>query len=601
MRLPARRTCLALAALLIAGAPMARAEAPRYAESLQVVYDPVSKAVTRQMVRVVDPHPGLGLGFVWDPDPGNWPGIDDQGRATGPGTLTWLIPGAASYDRHARHDRYTGTLKAGAFDGPGVLVTREGERFEGNWRAGRLEGDGSHLHTDGGLYEGPFLNGLAEGEGTFRSAEGWIYEGGFRGGLRDGKGRMRLPGGQLYDVVMERGVEVSSTRPKVIEDTTLSGLLAAQGGGAAAKVSLGVVSDQRIAGEADLSYSHYLDGNGLQVFPSEKEVQDVWTGQGRAEIPWSFSSFGESDWLASRAFLDIDLHTTDGSRVPLSSLDLAVDYSAPHLKPMLNPEGHSGCIGFRPDFEITNWGWGPVAAPKLQVAFANPETWTRDLAPEQQAATQWYDVPLDGFDQGTDVNLSPLLRQLGVDIGTLASNRFSCPSYEMMDSCMANLAASVDFGALSGLVGNAPYVATTAIGRISYSWTDAWGSVQPVTESFAVTVHLARIELPPSMAEMGDGGAYAPPAPEFLDVELPVGQTNYRINLPVRGNPNISALTSYVKLWARQSSLHALHVEASFADGSVRSSVPVFLFFVSPRRPEFTSSLTPTACYLSEF
>ena len=110
-----------------------------------------------------------------------------------------------------------------------------------------------------------------------------------------------------------------------------------------------------------------------------------------------------------------------------------------------------------------------------------------------------------------------------------------------------------------------------AAGELSYDWHDAWGNLQHQVETFTVAVALARIEAPPSMAEMGDGGAFATPAPEFQEVELQMQGAGYRVPMPQRGNPNIAKLDAHLQLFADRTSYQAMHIEARFADGSVRS------------------------------
>ncbi|MCR8723814.1 MORN repeat-containing protein [Frigidibacter sp. ROC022] len=612
MRRTAKRVCslaagglvvLALAQPLAArpgadaGAPATAATAaPAIVSRIQVLYDPVSRSVSRQKVSVVDPHPELKLEFLWEPASGNWPGVDAEGLASGPGVLTWRVPGTASYDPRAVHDRFEGTLKAGAYDGPGLLTRRDGSRWEGTWVAGLMEGDGSHRDAEGNLYEGPFHKGLAEGTGTWRSREGWIYTGGFRAGLRDGSGEITLPGGQRYEVVMRRGVEMSSTRPAEITDSTLAGLLPAQGGGSAGKVSISVVTDQRIAQNQGVPYIHYLGDGALQIYPQDEHLAAAWAGNGTAQVPYQFLENTRQDWQDTRAFLSIDLATDDASRVRIESLKLAVDYSEPHLRPMLSVAEHQGCIGTQPDFEMTNYGWGPVENPRLRVRFANPDTLNYENIPATPA-TAAYDVPISGFDQGTDVDLRDVLTRAGVDLATLSGHRFTCPSYDDLDRCRANLIASVPMGELTGFVGGGSNLQTVALGELTYDWTDARGEVQTLTETFHTYINLARIELPDMMAEMGAGGPYATQAPQFQEIKLRDQGTDYAIDLPIRGNPNISTLRAQVQLWAERSSLHAMHVEATFADGSIRNSLPIYLFYISPRTPEFVSSIRPGACF----
>jgi hypothetical protein len=579
-----------------------QATAADIARKVQVVYDPVSRSVSRVSVGVVDPQPQLALGFLWEPDAGNWPGVDAEGLATGPGTLTWLVPGAASYDPRAVHDRWVGGMAAGAYDGAGVLTRRDGSRWQGTWRAGLIEGEGSWRDADGNLYEGTFRAGLPEGHGTLRSREGWIYEGGFQAGQRHGAGRITLPGGQVYEVVMERGAEISSTRPAEIADSTLGGLLRAQGGGDAGKVGISVVVEPRITSQQSVQYENYLGADAIEVYaadPSDPALTAIWNGGNEPTLPFSFFDSTRQDWLETRAFLSIEAATADGSKVKFDKLRLAVASSMPHLRPMLNAVSHYGCIGTRPDFHFENYGWGPVANPRLRVRFAGPDEGEAALKLADRPSTRWFDVPVAGFDQGGDVDLTGALTAAGVDLATLSGNRFTCPTREMEETCAANLRASVSFGEVDEFLSGYLGLSVTAIAELTYDWTDAAGRRATLTETYAPTISLARIEVPDLMAEMGAGGPYAAQAPQFQEIKLQDSAADYAIDLPIRGNPTTARVTAGVQLWAERSSIHQMTVEASFADGSIRRSKPIWLFYLSPRKPEFTSGIRTGACYLS--
>src|SRR5690606_13988385 len=74
-------------------------DAAGHAERVQVIYDAESRSVSRVTVKIVDPHPELGLDFVWEPAAGNWPGVDPKtGLASGSGKLTWRVKGSPNYD-----------------------------------------------------------------------------------------------------------------------------------------------------------------------------------------------------------------------------------------------------------------------------------------------------------------------------------------------------------------------------------------------------------------------------------------------------------------------------------------------------------------------
>lgn len=595
------KTGLRTIALLTALGVAAPALAAPYeiARSLQVVYDPVSREVARQWIKVVDPHPELGLSFLWEPAAGNWPGVDAEGLATGPGTLTWRIPGTAGYDPRAVQERWEGALLAGAYDGIGVLTRRDGSRLEGTWTAGLLEGNGRYMDAAGTLYEGLFRAGLPDGEGTRRSPDGRIYRGGFADGKPHGQGQITLPGGQVYTVVMKHGHEISSTRPAEISDSTLSGLLKAQGGGDAGKVGVAVVIDGRMTLQQSLQYTYYPGDDVIEIFPADEDMAKIWAGGGEVRFPTFFLESTREDWLATRAFVSIGVATQDGAPVRFGSLKLVVDSSRPHLRPMLNVVPHYGCIGTRPDFQFENYGWGPVENPRLRVRFANPDTYDLNGTLAERPSTRWFDVAVSGFDQGTDVDLRAALAQAGVDLATLSGNRFSCPSRDQLAACKANLLASVPMGELAGYVGGDTDLATSAIAELTYDWTDADGRIWPLTEVYEAAISLARIEIAIPMAEMGDGGPYATLAPQFIEIRLQDRGDSYAYELPLRGNPNTAQITAQLQFSAERSSLHVMHVEAAFADGSIRSSKPIDLFFLSPRKPQFQSTIATGACFLS--
>ncbi len=572
------------------------------ATRVEVLYDPAGGGVMRTEVRVIDPHPELKLEFTWTPDRDNRPGVDAAGYASGRGRLDWTIPGTASYDPRAVHDSYSGGMKAGAFDGDGRLTYRDGSQFTGTWRAGRLQGQGTMMDAQGNRYDGAFVAGLPEGQGIWRDRAGWTWRGGFAGGLRQGPGTVELPGGQSYQAVMDHGREISSTRPATVTDPTLSGLLPAEaGGGDAGKVELSLVTDSRVALETSLPYTHFVDQGAIEIYPQDQTLTDIWNGSGEMVLPGEFVEYSEDDWSQTRAYLDIDLATSGGSKVKLQSLSLAVDYTKPHLRPMLSPLRHSGCIGLRADFNFENYGWGQVQNARARVRFANPDSYDYDHPDAPRPTTGDFDLPVGNFDDGADVDLRGVLQAAGVDLARLYGQRFACQSVEQMDFCAQTVMGEVNFGQLTGFVASQGdgVLSTEMLGEMSYDWTDADGQVQNATESFHVPVQLTVIETPNGMAEMGAGGAFAIEAPQFFDVELPVAGQNFRVNLPLRGNPNIAHLSQGVKLWARASTLASFHVEAQFADGSVRSSAPAYLFFLHPRQPQFTSGATPQTCYLN--
>lgn len=580
--------------LLVSGA----LAGPVFQEKLHVIYDPVSREVTRRLVQVADPHPEMALEFIWEPAAGNWPGVTAEGLATGPGKLSWRVPGTANYDPRGVHHSYEGALKEGRFDGQGRLTYRDGAFFSGTWVAGVLQGVGESLDAEGNRYEGPFVNGKPEGQGIYRAAAGWVYEGGFRDGLRDGAGRMTEPGGLRYEVVMQAGQVASSDRPVVFADSLMGGLLPAQSGGAAGLTELSVMVDPRLEAKQEVGYTHYAQNGEVLILPTSEVWRNAWNGGKEIQSFYNYSAMGEEVWRQNSAHTQFRLTTKDGSKVRLKSLDLAVEYSLPHLRPILATQEHQGCTGFRPSFNFLNYGWGQVENATARVGFRSPESVEWETRLTTPPSTGWFDVPIGDFDQGVDVYVRNALIEAGADVSALENRRLTCPSANMLQSCRAKFVQELGLKELAGEQPGWANLTTDMIGELAYDWVDALGERHRETQLFTGVISLGYIEVPGGLAECGDGGAWATQAPQYTNVDLPSDGLNYRINIPFRGNPNMSSLLSGLKFYSDRSSMHLMQMEATFADGSIRKSPPVRLFFLHGRSPEFQSSATPAVCTL---
>ncbi|MDF1804575.1 hypothetical protein [Thalassovita sp.] len=587
-----------VAGIITATGTWADSPAPVLQEKLHVIYDPVSREVTRRVVRVFDPHPEMGLEFIWEPAAGNWPGVTPEGLASGAGKLGWRVPGTANYDPRAMHHTYEGTLKDGRFHGAGMLSYRDGAFYRGTWVAGVMQGDGEHLDAAGNRYEGPFRDGRAEGQGVYRAARGWVYAGTFKNGLRDGPGQITEPGGLSYQVVMQAGEELSSDRPLAYADNRLGGLLPAQSGGMAGKMDMTVTVDPRLRNSQSVPYTHYAQNGEVLILPSQETWRAAWNGAPAMGEFYTYSELGEYDWPSARAHTLFRLETADGSRARLKSLDLAVDYSLPHLRPILTTQVHQGCTGFRPSFQFQNFGWGQVENATAKVGFRRPDDvkWEQRLTAPPKTA--WFELPVGDFDLGADVYVRNALIEAGVDVTRLENRRLTCPSADMLDGCRAKFIKELGLTGLAADEGAWGSLYTDLIGELSYDWVDALGERHHEKQVFNETIFLGMIEVPGGLAECGAGGAYAMQAPQYTDVDLPYDGQDYRINLPVRGNPNISSLLSGLKFYSERSSMHLMQMEATFADGSVRKSAPVRLFFMRPRTTLFETKTTPAVCTL---
>ncbi len=568
-----------------------------WAERVQILYQSDTRSVLRKNVRVWDFHPELGLDFVWEPAAGRSPDrtVAADGTVNGKGRLVWRVRGSASYDPKTIYSSYFGEIRNGRPDGQGRLELRSGEILDGHWVAGQFDGHGIHVDADGNRYEGQFTAGVPNGEGRLETKTGEIFAGSFADGLKNGKGRTRLPGGTVYWSQWAMGKEIGGARPDVLADARVGGLLKAQtGGGAADKVEIGIAVDQRMTQQADMQYQHLVRDEDIAIYPVSDEYNDAWNGTGQVRTG---NVYDGMDWEQAPAFAEVDLRTTDQSRVKLDSLEMKVASSEAYRKPMLSISEHYGCVGFRPDFSIVNNGWGDVKDMKMSIQFTRTD--------EEDNATgepsRMFTKDIGTFGDGADVSIKNVLAEAGVDTTTLETERFTCPSRDALDVCRAQVANKVKFGDVADYInGSVEKMSVTGIGKLDYSWADDQGAVYQQSEPFRVVVSLVSIEVPESLAECGDGGGASPEALRYQNIEFPIGKTDYSIPMPVRGNKNLGAYTARLKMWSSMSSIHRFSIAAHFADGSTRESKPATFFYFRPKQSLFETRTKPAVCYLPE-
>ena len=373
-------------------------------------------------------------------------------------------------------------------------------------------------------------------------------------------------------------------------DALSGGLVKTQsGGGAADKVEIGVQVDERMTQQSDMQYQHLVREEDIAIYPVAEDMNAAWNGTG--EITTYSGGYTGIDWENAPAFVDVDFATTDGSRVKFDRLELQVQSSDAYRKPMLSLEGHMGCVGFRPSFSFKNNGWGDVRDASITVQFTGEN-------PDGANASRSFTKPIDNFANGADVYVDDLLAQAGVDTQKLASERFSCQSMDSIGVCRSQVFNSVGFGEIADFVWGDAKLMTAVKGSLSYSWADDLGNSYQVTEPFRADISLAVIEVPNELAECGDGFGGSPEALRYQDVKLPINRHDYVVEMPLRGNKNISSYTARLKMSSEMSSFHQFQAVAKFADGSERRSKTVSLFYYRPKPSDFVSSATPAACYL---
>lgn len=562
-----------------------------WAERVQAVYDARHRTVTRQSLRVRDLHPRRDLEFTWEPDPAEGlQTIGADGVVSGRGTLVWRVRGSASYDPRAVFSTYVGDMRDGLAHGSGRLVLRDGETFEGEWRHGVLHGRGMHLEAGGNRYEGTFADGNRHGEGRLMLVTGVIHEGTFRDGMLDGPARTRLADGSAYASTWEMGTETGERPPAALADGTLGGLLRAQDGGDAARVELSIAVDQRMTQQAEMRYIHWVREDDIAIVPDSELMIDFWNGEAEVDAYNYSLAFGAIDWEDPPAFVQLDMTTTDRSRVRVDRLELEVADSSVYRKPFLSVTEHFGCVGFQPYFTMQNNGWGPLRDGSMSMRFVNGE--------RPDVSTREFSLDIGSFEDGTDVTVTSVLREAGVDTDALASRRFTCPSLEALPVCRAQLMNEVDFGELADTIDGEMTLYTTATGQLEYEFADDHGNLHAVSEPYRVRIFLTAIEVEFEAAECGAPFGGSPEALRFQTIEFENGRSNYVVDLPIRGNRNLASHTARLKLYADKTSTHQFRAAAHLADGSTRYSKPVTFYFVRPREHWYESRIDPGACYL---
>lgn len=585
---------LALSAVGDHPARAAGSAAGSWNERVQVFHDPANRSIVRRTVRVWDAEPDLNLDFLWEPERGAPPDLAADGAVGGRGTLTWRVRGAASYDPAAVYAVYAGDMRNGRPHGQGRLERRSGESWDGLWRDGLLDGPGVHVDAAGNRTEARFRNGRPDGEGRYLAANGEIFEGRFVDGLRHGAGTTILPGGTRYASIFAMGIETSG-RPSALADADRAGLVRIQtGSDAAARTEWSVTIDQRMNQLTETRYQHLMRADDIAVYPISDVVNMAWNGNG--EIDEYNLVFQAAAQDVSPVFLEARLATTDSSRVKLDGMRIDVASSESFRKPMLTLQPHSGCVGFRPSFSFVNHGWGEVEDAEVTVRFTGERSYEDD--PPPQPETRGFSVAVGRFDEGIDVSIRNALIEAGVDVTALETRRFRCSSDDQLGVCRGQLFNSVGFGEIAGMVFGEDTISTRAVGEVSYRWADAAGNRYDTTETFSVDVRLAQIEIERSMAECGDSFGLSPEALRYIEVNLPVDQSDYAIDLPVRGNRNVRDHTARLKITSEQSSVHRFQATAQFEDGSIRRSKPVTLFYFRPRENFYVPTMRLPACYL---
>ena len=104
------------------------------------------------------------------------------------------------YDREKKIPMYSGTLKDGLLQGPGMEYDEEGLLvYEGDFTGGVRSGNGLSYTAGVLAYEGQFADGVYEGMGTLYEDGARVYSGAFARGLANGVGTAYDGGTKCYE------------------------------------------------------------------------------------------------------------------------------------------------------------------------------------------------------------------------------------------------------------------------------------------------------------------------------------------------------------------------------------------------------------------
>ncbi len=601
-------TATALAIILLTGNAPATGDDLLRRTTLMYVLDDSPRA-ERRSVGVFDPHPELGLDFAWAPENPGEP-ADGEGLATGKGKLTWRIGGSADYDRAAVHSTYEGEMARGRPNGQGRLTVRDGSMMEGNWADGRLEGDGESVDAAGNRYQGAFHEGLPEGQGRLYLANGNIYQGAFKVGKRDGEGTMRLAGGGTY-VGRWADDRFAGIIPADLPDALAGGLtVTASQGGDAGRVEFGIGVDRRVTmQEESVRYAQEDAETGTLIRPDSPTLWDRWNGRYTVHIEPYWADYDNVvNYYESHVWLSGEIVSTDGKPFTLKEIEVDVKSSAVFRKPLFAIDGEFGCTSYRPTFKLFNSGEGKAYNASLVFAFTSRDGRTR---------SQTFRKPLGDIAGWAPVNVGDEIAALAGDAGYLKSTHFVCngdkacetdPVSRMRIGDMARFAfpsggLDISFGPGGNLTDR--HIVTRIDGTLEYEWKGDGGSVFKAAEPLEAYVALGSIGNFEKLAECGAGFGGSPEAPEFLAVDLRDKGKDYSFTFPVRGKKSKTSHKVMLNLMAPRSSVHDVIVRARFADGTVRSSKPLYVkyFRIPEGEPAFEGPPweEQQGCYMSDY
>jgi hypothetical protein len=547
-------------------------ESGQWKTKVQLVFDSKSQRIVRLNYQYFDPVPSRDLDIVWYPDDEF---ADRPGRITGTGRLVWRVRDHAAWDPASIVSIFTGEMRHGRPNGSGEFITIEGLIYSGAWRDGRANGFGRLRMRGGEEYRGSFRDGMADGNGRELEATGEVFEGTFRAGLRNGTGKTKLPSGFSYESSWINGVEtVWSRRIRLAQMGGPSGV------GGSEDVRIGVMVSQNptlphgVAQRDIVTYGSSIDGDKITVQPADKQLMDVWKGNGELQNANFNFNVNYINAVPLTLILSFENHTAQP--ITIQALRLQVSESNTDNEPAIRmrdlSEGECQAPTFSTDYYLENFGWSPAKGAQMRISFVSP----RGLA-APQIAKSIGDLP-----GRQHIDLGPELAQFHVNVAQLkqlSERGFPCPSGSL-PACLASKRFDPLFGTLGPQLDlNGTQIILHAGGYLDYNWTDNKGAAHSRSSPFKVKIGLGRFE------EAAECANLPPPQPTAVAaIQLRLDVTNYTLPLPYHASISAGNFARVsLPVAAAKSSDHSFRIVATLADGKEITSLPINLLYFRPQ------------------
>ena len=554
-------------------------EPGKWKTKIQLMFDSKSQKIVRRAFEYFDPTPSRHLDVTWYPDSEL---ADRPGRITGTGRLVWRERDRSAWDPAGIVTVFTGEMRNGRPNGAGEIVNNEGLIYTGSWQDGRANGFGRLQLPSGEEYRGSFRNGMADGKGREFEVTGEVFEGAFRAGLRNGNGKTKLPSGFYYDSNWIDGVESAKSRRVRLAQVGGPGGI---GGGQDVRIGVTVLQKPRLPQGVTIKdvvpYGSSNDGDKITVQPSDKQIMDVWKGNGELQTAGGSEIRGGIfdvdskyiDAVPPTFILGFENHSTQ--TITIQALRLEASESDTDNEPaiqMVNPSDAACGQVYSTDYYLENFGWSPAKGAQMRVTFASPA----GLA-APQVTKLIGDLP-----GRLHIDFAQELQQFHVNVAQLkhlSDKGFPCPSGSL-SACLSNIRSNPLFGTLGpqlGLDGSQIIVLTS--GYLDYNWTDNKQASHSRSSPFKVKIGLGKFV---EQAECGEGGA--PEPPHVTAFQLRLDATNYTLPLPFHTSIAAGQVARFtLSVAAAKSSNHDFRIVATLADGREVVSLPISLLYFRPR------------------